>query len=165
VRKACDKVDLKGDASSTDPGEEHEEEMEVDIDTLPKKERNKIINQRARDAKKATEKAEKEAQKAKDKAEREAKKGERAGKSKAVVAPTLPLVLIQTSTGLPSQNPCKRDASFAQLLVSRLQQITSLALMDSTGGLCMFRNSSLDSYCPLMHILCSIRPSPRNGWI
>jgi hypothetical protein len=57
--------------------------MEVDLE----KERNKIINQRARNAKKATEKAEKEAQKAKDKSEREAKKGEKAGKSKVVIAP------------------------------------------------------------------------------
>jgi uncharacterized protein YuzE len=46
----------------------------VDLLLLPEKERNKIINQRARDAKKAMEKAKMEAQKAKDKTKKESKK-------------------------------------------------------------------------------------------
>ena len=34
------------------------------------------------------------------------------------------------------------------------------------GGLCMYKSSSsLDPFCPLMHIMCNTRPSPRNGWI
>jgi hypothetical protein len=34
------------------------------------------------------------------------------------------------------------------------------------GVLCMYSNSSsLDPFCPLMHTICSTRPSPRNGWI
>jgi hypothetical protein len=66
-------------------------------------------------------KAEKEAQKAKDKLEREAKKVERSCKSKAVVASTPTLVLLEASTVSMSQNPRKRDSSFAQLSVSRLQ--------------------------------------------
>jgi hypothetical protein len=102
VKKACDKADSKGVALGSDHSEEQEEEVEVDLNLHPKKKRNKIINQRTRDAKKGMEKAEKEAQKAKDKTKREAKKGERLGKSKAVVAHTPPLLLIQTSTGLPS---------------------------------------------------------------
>jgi hypothetical protein len=97
--------------------------VEVDISLLPEKEKNKIIKQRKR-----------EAQKAKDKEEREAKKGERPGKSKVVAAPSLPLLLIEASIAAPSQNSRKRDASVAQLSMSRLQQITSQALMDSTGG-------------------------------
>jgi hypothetical protein len=51
-----------------------EDEVEVDINLLPKKERNK---------------AEKEAQKAKDKAEKEAKKVEKSRKSKASTPPLL----------------------------------------------------------------------------
>jgi hypothetical protein len=88
--------------------------VEVDINLLPEKERNKILLQRER---KAMNKAEKEAQKAKDKAEKEAKKVEKSGKSKAS---TLPLLLIETSIASPSQNPRKRDASCAQLSLSRL---------------------------------------------
>jgi hypothetical protein len=72
--------------------------VEVDINLLPEKERNKILLQRER-----------EAQKAKDKAEKEAKKVEKSRKSKAS---TLPLLLIETSISSPSQNPHKRDASY-----------------------------------------------------
>jgi hypothetical protein len=102
----------------------------VDINLLPEKEKNKVLKHRE----KAKDKAEKEAQKAKDKAEREAKKGERIGKSKAVAVPSFHLLLTEASTAMPSQNPYKRDASVAQLSMSRLQQITSPARMDSAGG-------------------------------
>jgi hypothetical protein len=63
--------------------------------------------------------------------EKEAKKIEKSKKSKAIIPP---LLLTQTSIGFPVQNPCKWDASFTQLLVSRLQQSTSLALMNSARG-------------------------------
>jgi hypothetical protein len=149
VKKTCETTDSKGASkdASTGPNnaQEHEDEVEVDINLLPEKEKNKIIKQRERDAKKVEDKEEREAQKAKDKEERdakkakdkedrEAKKGERAGKSKAVAAPSFPLLLTKASTTTPSQNPRKWDASVAQLSMSRLQQITSPALMDSTGG-------------------------------
>jgi hypothetical protein len=100
---------------------------------LPEKERNKILNQRARDAKKA----ERESTRATAKAVREgtsekgAKKGEKPRKSKVI---TPQLLLIETSTATPSQNPRKRDSSLAQLSMSRLQQFTSPSLMDSAGG-------------------------------
>jgi hypothetical protein len=93
VKKACDEADSKGVASGINNGKEQEGEIEVDLNVLPKKERIKIINQRARDAKKAIEKVEKEAQKAKEKAEKEAKKGERSCKSKTVVV-LIPLLLL-----------------------------------------------------------------------
>jgi hypothetical protein len=51
-----------------------------------------------------------------------------------MVASTPSLVLPQVSTASQSQNPHKRDSSCAQLSLSRLQQITSPALMDSAGG-------------------------------
>jgi hypothetical protein len=86
------------------------------------------LSTRARDAKKAEEKAEKDAEKAKEKDKKEAKKAEKSGKSKPS---TPPLLLTETSYASPSQNPHKRDASTAQLALSRLQQITSPALMDS----------------------------------
>jgi lipid II:glycine glycyltransferase (peptidoglycan interpeptide bridge formation enzyme) len=92
--------------------------VEVDINQLPLRERNKILNQRVRDAKKAEEKVEKDAEKAKKKENKEAKKAEKSGKSKVS---TPPLLLTETSYASPSQNPCKRDASTAQLSLSRLQ--------------------------------------------
>jgi hypothetical protein len=103
----------KGAALGFDHGEEQEEEVEVDLNLLSEKERNKILFQRTRDAKKATEKAEKEALKAKEKAVKEAKKGERGVKSKVVAAPIPPLLLIKTSTTSSSQNPCKQVASLS----------------------------------------------------
>jgi hypothetical protein len=126
VKKAYIQADSKGVALDTNQGEEQEDEVEVDITKLPSRERNKILYQRERDKRKA----EKDAEKAKEK-EKEGKKCEKSGKSK----PSSPLHLMtETSYALPSQNPCKRDASTAQLSLSRLQQITSPALMDSAGG-------------------------------
>jgi chemotaxis protein histidine kinase CheA len=140
--------------------------VEVDIDKLPEKEKIKVLNQRKRDADRAKAKTDREALRAKEKAERDAKKGGRAGKSKAVVASTPSLVLPQVSTASQSQNPRKRDSSYAQLSLSRLQQITLPALMDSAGEVCMYKNSSSpDPFCPLMHTMCNTRLSPRNGWI
>jgi hypothetical protein len=92
--------------------------VEVDINQHPEKERNKILNWRKRDAKKAEDKAEKDAEKAKEKEKKETKKGEKSGKSKPS---TPPLLLRETSYALPSQNPRKRDASTTQLSLSRLQ--------------------------------------------
>jgi hypothetical protein len=109
-------------------------EIELDLNLLPEKERMKTLNQRERETKKAKLKAEKEAQKAKDKLEREAKKAERSSKSKAVVASTPTLALPEASTRSMSQNPRKRDSSFAQLSVLRLQQCTSPAFQDYVGG-------------------------------
>jgi hypothetical protein len=131
VKKACIQADLKGAALGTNQGEEQEDEVEVDINQLPKKEKNKILNQRARDIKKAEDKAKKDAEKAKEKEKKESKKDEKSGKSKPS---TPPLLLTETSYASPSQNPRKRDASTTQLSLSRLQQITSPALMDSAKG-------------------------------
>jgi hypothetical protein len=69
-----------------------EEVIEADLALLPETERNKILNQRTRDAKKAMDKAEREATRATAKAlrettvaiEKEAKKAEKPGKSKAI---------------------------------------------------------------------------------
>jgi hypothetical protein len=161
VKKACVQADSKGAALGTNQGEDQEDEVEVDINQLPEKERNKILNQRKMDAKKVEDKAEKDAKKAKEKEKKETKKGEKSGKSKPS---TPPLLLTETSYASPSQNPRKRDASIAQLSLSRLQQITSPVFMDFAGGLCGFTSSSsLDPFCPLMHIICSTRPSQRNG--
>jgi hypothetical protein len=115
-------------------GKVQEDEVEVDINLLPEKEKNKVLNQRKRDADRAKAKTDREALRTKDKAERDAKKGGQSRKSKAVVASTPSLVLPQVSTASQSQNPRKRDSSCAQLSLSRLQQITSPALMDSAGG-------------------------------
>jgi hypothetical protein len=147
----------------TNLGEEQEDEVEVDINQLPEKERNKILNQRARNKKKAKDKAKKDAEKAKEKEKKEGKKGEKSRKSKPS---TPPLLLLETSYASPSQNLCKRDASTTQLSLSRLQQITSPALMDSAGEALRIHEFFFSgSLLSIMHIMCSTRPSPRNGWI
>jgi hypothetical protein len=120
AKKVCDQADSKGAALGPNQSEVQEDEVEVDINLLPEKEKNKVLNQRKRDADMAKAKTIREAQRAKDKAERDAKKGGRSGKSKAVVASTPSLVLPEVSTASQSQNPCKRDSSCAQLSLSRL---------------------------------------------
>jgi hypothetical protein len=136
VKAACDKADSKGAEVRSQLVEVQEEENEVDLSLLPEKEKNRILNQRTRDAKKATDKADREATRAAAKALREttaatAKEARQIGKSKAQSSP---LHLTETSIASPSQNPRKRDSSVAQLLVSRLQQLASPSLMDSAGG-------------------------------
>jgi hypothetical protein len=42
--------------------------------------------------------------------------------------------MTETSIASLSQNPRKRDSSFAQFSVSRLQQLVLQSLMDSVGG-------------------------------
>jgi hypothetical protein len=135
VKAACDKVDPRGVKLGSDVVVVPEELSAADLALLPEKERNKILNQRIRDAKKADQ----ESTRANAKTVREAtvvagkgaKKGEKPGKSKVV---TPQLLLTETSTASPSQNPRKRDSSLAQLSVSRLQQLASPSLMDSAGG-------------------------------
>jgi hypothetical protein len=136
VKATCDKADPKGDKADPkgvklvpDVVVVPEELTLADLALLPEKERNKILNQRARDAKKAerdTAKAVREGT-----AEKGAKKGEKLGKSKVI---TPQLLLTETSTATPSQNPRKRDSSLAQLSASRLQQLASPSLMDSVGA-------------------------------
>jgi hypothetical protein len=133
VKATCDKADPRGVKLVPDIVVVPEELSLADVALLPEKERNKVLNQRSRDAKKAllestraTAKAVKEAA-----AEKEGKKGQRPGKSKVI---TPQLLLTETSTATPSPNPRKRDSSLAQLSVSRLQQLASPSLMDSAGG-------------------------------
>jgi hypothetical protein len=165
VKATCDKDDPRGIILGSDNVAVPKELSAEDLALLPEKERNKILNQRTRDAKKA----ERESTRATTKAVRDstaqkgAKTGEKPGKSKVI---TPQLLLTETSTATPSQNSRKRDSSIAHLSVSRLQQLASPSFMDSAGGVCMFRSiSSLDPYFPLMHTMSSTMPSPRNGWI
>jgi septal ring factor EnvC (AmiA/AmiB activator) len=139
VKTACNNANPRGAKLGSDHVEMLEEANKADLLLLPKKKRNKIFNQRTRDAKKAVGRIEKEATRATTRAlreaatvaEKEAMKAEKSGKSKAIT----PLAfLTETSTASPSQNPRKQDSSFAQLSMSRLQQITSPTLMDSVGG-------------------------------
>jgi hypothetical protein len=110
ARKACVEADSKDAPSGPNQGEEQEVEVEVDINQLPLREKNKILAQRVRDKKKAEDKAEKDAEKAKEKEKRDAKKADKSRKSK----PSTPTLLFtETSYASPSQNPRKRDASTA----------------------------------------------------
>jgi hypothetical protein len=133
VKATCDKDDPRGIMLGSDNVAVPEELSVEDLALLPENERNKILNQRARDAKKA----ERESTRATAKAVRDstaqkgAKKGEKPRKSKVI---TPQLLLTETSTATPSQNPRKRDSSIAHLSVSRLQQLASPSLMDSAGG-------------------------------
>ena len=112
VKIAYDKANSRSAMLGSNHIEVLEEENMVDLTLLPKKEKNKILNQKTSDAKKAVDKAEREATRAIARALREvtvaaakkAKKVEKSGNSKAF---TSPLLLPETSIALPSQNPCK----------------------------------------------------------
>ena len=113
VKKAYEKADSKGVAMAFDYGEEQEEEVQVDINLLLEKKKNKILLQREKEASKAKDKAEKEATKAKDKVAKQPKKGGKASRSKTMAVPNPPILMTETSTTSPSQNPRKWDSSFA----------------------------------------------------
>jgi septal ring factor EnvC (AmiA/AmiB activator) len=106
VEMAYDQANSKGAALDSNNSEVQEEEVEVDLNLLPKKERNKILKQRTRDVKKVTDSVEMEATRAIARAlkettavvEKEAKKVERSGKSKAF---TPPHFLTEISTTSP----------------------------------------------------------------
>jgi hypothetical protein len=114
VKVACDKANSRGAELGPDHVDVPEELTDADLALLLEKERNKILNQRARDAKKAdreatraTAKALRESTAAKGK---EGKKVEKPGKSKAI---TPALLLTETSYASPSHNPHKHVASVA----------------------------------------------------
>jgi hypothetical protein len=131
VKISCDKADSRGAELGSDHVEVLEEKNKVDLSLFPEKKRNKILNRRTKDAKKAADKTEREATKATTRAlreatataQKEAKKAMKSWKSKAFAPPHF---LTETSIASPSQNPRKQDASFVQLSVSRLQHITLL---------------------------------------
>jgi hypothetical protein len=128
ARKACVEADSKGAPSGPNQGVEQDVEVEVDINQLPLKEKNKILAQRARNKNKVEDKAEKDAEKAKEKEKKDSKKAEKSGKSK----PSTPILLFtETSYASPSQNPRKRDASTTQLFIK-----TAAACITDPRGLC-----------------------------
>ena len=145
ARKACDQADSK----APDQDAMEEDEVEVDISLLPEKERNKILNQRERDAEKAKAKADREAEKANKVKEKAKKVGGRSGMTKASDAKTTTLALPEASSGSMAQNTRKRDSSFVELSASRLQQCTSPAFQDCSGGSLhldeLFLSTSLDA--------------------
>ena len=122
VKAACDRADSKDAAPGTNQGDEQEDEVEVDINLLPEKEKTKAAAKK----KKGNEKAEK----TKEKVKKVGKKGEKSGKERSS---TPPLLLTEASVATPSQNPRKRDASAADISMLRLQQLASPALKDYSG--------------------------------
>ena len=132
IEEEDDKADPRGVMPIPDVVVVLEELSLADIALLPAKEKNKILSQKARDAKKV----ERASAKAIAVAEKEAKKGERTGKSKVITPQS------ETST-------CKRDSTFAELSVSRLQLCTSPSFQDCTGGTLLldelFLSTSLDA--------------------
>ena len=120
VKKACAQADSKDDATVTNQGNEQEDEVVEDINPHPEKEKTRAAAKK----KKGDDKAEKTKEKEKG------KKGEKSGKNKA----STPLLLLtEASAATPSQIPRKRDASAAELSMSRLQQLASPALKDYSG--------------------------------
>jgi vacuolar-type H+-ATPase subunit H len=125
LKISCDRADSRGVELGSDHMEVPEEENKVDLSLVLEKERNKILNQRTRDAKKDADRAEREATRATAKAlkeataaiEKKAKEVEKSRKSKAL---TPLLLLTETSITSPSENPRKQNASFAQLSMLRL---------------------------------------------
>ena len=109
VKATCDRADSKDAAPSSNEGDEEEDEVEVGTE----KEKTKAA-----------------AKKNKEKVKKGGKKGDKSGKKKSS---TPPLLLTEASTVTPSQIPRKRDASAADLSMSRLQQLPSPALKDYSG--------------------------------
>ena len=132
VKATCDKADPRGVIPVADVVVIPEELSLADIALLPAKERNKILSQKTRDAKKL----ERASAKATAVAEKEAKKGERAGKSKVIPSQ------IETSSR-------KRDSTFAELAISRLHLCASPSFQDGEGGTLLldelFLSTSLDA--------------------
>ena len=132
VKATFDKVDPRGVMPVSDVVVVSEELSLADIALLPTKERNKILSQKARDAKKV----ERASTKATTVAEKEAKRGERAGKSKVIPSQT------KTSNR-------KRDSTFAEVAVSRLYLCASPSFYDDEGGTLnldeLFLSTSLDA--------------------
>jgi hypothetical protein len=112
VKAACDKADPRGVKLVPDVVIVPKELTLADLALLPEKERNKILNQRARNAKKADRESTRATAKAvkEGTAEKGTKKDEKQGKSKVI---TPQLLLTETSIATPSQNPHKRDSSLA----------------------------------------------------
>ena len=132
MKDTCDKADPRGVMPVPDVVVVPKELSLADIALLPAKEKNKILSQKARDAKKV----ERASAKAIAVAEKEAKKGERARKSKVIPSQT------KTSSR-------KRDSTFAELAVSRLHLCASLSFQDGEGGTLLldelFLSTSLDA--------------------
>jgi hypothetical protein len=135
VKAACDKADPKGVKPVPEVVVVPEELSLADIALLPAKERNKILSQKAKDAKKVEREA--------AIAEKVAKKAGKTGKSKVITPQT------ETSTVSPLQSARKRDSTFAELLVSRLQLCSSPYFQDCAGGTLLldelFLPTSLDA--------------------
>jgi hypothetical protein len=140
--------------------------VEVDINLLPEKEKNKVLNQRKRDADRAKAKIDREALRAKEKQKGMPRKVGDQGSQRQWLPPLLHLCFhrfplhhshrIPASGIPPVHGYCCQD-------FSRSHHRPSWTLQ---GELCMYRSSSsLDPFCPLMHTMCNTRPSPRNGWI
>ena len=132
VKATCDKADPRGVMPVPDVVVVPGKLSLADIALLPAKKRNKILSQKARDAKKV----ERASTKATAIAEKEAKKGERAGKSKVIP--------FQTET-----SSRKRDSTFAELAVSRLHLCATPSFQDGVGGTLLldelFLSTSLDA--------------------
>ena len=132
VKATCDKADPRGVMPVPDVVVVLEELSLADIALLPAKEKNKILSQKARDAKKV----ERTSAKATAIAEKEAKKGKRTWKSKVIPSQ-------------PETSNRKRDSTFAELAVSRLHLCASQSSQDGVGGTLfldeLFLSTSLDA--------------------
>ena len=143
MKATCDKADPRGTMPVPNVVVVPEELSLADIALLLAKERNKILSQKARDAKKV----ERASAKATAVAEKEAKKDERAGKSKVMPS--------QTKT-----SSCKRNSTFAELAVSRLHLCASPSFQNGEEGtLLLDELSSLHLWMPLHLLIWSTMPS------
>ena len=132
VKATSNKANLRGVMPVLDVVVVPEELSLADIALLPTKERNRILSQKIRDA----EKMERASAKAIALAKKEAKKGEKIGKSKVITSHT------KTSSR-------KKDSTFAELSISRLQLCTLLSFQDCLGRTFLldelFLSTSLDA--------------------
>ena len=131
VKKSCAQAETKGVEFRSINGNDHdgeENEGEEDLSVLPKKDRNKIEAKNKKDKDCQDKRKEKEVLKAKGIKEKaknsevKAKEGEEKATSEALGEPleepsSPPVVVLQIET--PPPNPCKHDANYAGLPMSR----------------------------------------------
>ena len=147
VKATCDKANPKGVMPVPDVVVVLEELSLADIALLLAKERNRILSQKAKVAKKV----ERVSAKATAIVEKEAKKDEKTRKSKVIISQT------ETSSH-------KRDSTFAELLVSDCSSLHYYPSRIVQGGLSFWMSfSSLHLLMPLHPFISSTMPSQRNG--
>jgi hypothetical protein len=166
AKKACDQADSQGAALGPNEGEVQEDEVEVDINLLPEKEKNKILNQRKRDADRPRLRLIGRPRGPRTRQKGMPRKVGDQGSQRRWLPPLLHLYChrfpLHHSHRIPASGIPPVHNYHCQDF-SRSHHRPSWTLQ---GELSMYTSYSfLVPFCPLMHTMCNTRHFPRNGWI